>query len=67
MCAEFFAEETDEFAALGSRDVAPLEEGCVRLSDGFGGFDCSFSGDLGDDFAGDWGADRKIACGNRDA
>ncbi len=35
--AELFAEDADEFAALGGGDVAPLEVGDVGLGDGFAG------------------------------
>jgi hypothetical protein len=57
--AQFFAEETDEFAAFGGRDSAPFEKGGVSLRDGFG---CIGSGDgreLRDDFAGEWGVDDE--------
>ena len=66
--AELFAEEADEFAALGGGDAAPLEEGDVGLGDGFAGGLGSDGGDVGDDFAGDGSADGEVAiCEGRDA
>jgi hypothetical protein len=61
--AEFFAEETDEFAAFGSGDGAPLEKGRVGLSDGLGCVGCADGGELGNDLASEGGAGGQVAVG----
>jgi hypothetical protein len=63
--AELIAEETDELAAFGGGDGAPLEEGSVGLGDGLGGVGGGDGGELGDDFAGDGGAggERPVGVG----
>ena len=57
--AEFFAEETDEFAASRCRDEAPFEERGVCEGDGLAGGVGVDGGELRDDFAGDGGADGE--------
>ncbi len=61
--AELFAEEADEFAALGRGDGAPVEVGDVGLGDGLAGVFGGDGRDLRDDFAGDGGAYGEIARG----
>lgn len=62
--AEFFAEEADEFAASGGGDGAPLEEGCVGLSDGFACGQRRDAREFCDSFARDGGADDEVAFGD---
>src|SRR5258708_23305397 len=59
--AEFLAEETEELAATGCGDEAPLEEGGAGEGDGLVGSFGVDGGELGDDFAGDGGADGEAA------
>jgi hypothetical protein len=61
--AELFAEEAEEFAALGGGNVAPLEVGGVGLGDGRVRCFRGYRRELRDDFAGDGRSDSEVAVG----